>query len=626
MSSKRIGFRMIVVVALILLLSGTSSAFLKYKDEPKFSAFIAGSNHIEKGSETQLMLFLQNSAIFREIDYYGDYYKYQFLNNQRDLLLTAHNVSVEFTSPEGIEILSPPQSYSVVPAFQPLQIPLLVKASGDLEAGEYYIEIRIKYEAIDDVDFVQQKFSMPYSQITREIQSYYNTTTFPPVLEKQVVINETLLPEFWFDDIKFDFEKKEQVLKIKIIVEESPVKLEVVDIKEEGMVAGGKGKITLTVRNSGEMEAKNAFLMLSTPSGFTSRTTLQELPSFDSLDEALKPLLQMMQFQQNGGGVEIPELDIPPQLKAALSQGSIYVGDLQPGEKINVTFSIDVSTEEEGYYPFQIYAAYLDEYGDVKQTPAVAFGVKVSPPPEIKIVEEESKVYVGSKGDYRVKIDVSQPIKDVMISIESSPPITTLVSESYLGDVEGQADVLFRVKASSDAEPGISYPVKLHVTYKLNGKEREEILNAGLSVLPKMKFEVSGKGVIPAGSERLITVEIINAGEFEITEATARITIVDPFSTTDDTAYLGTLKPKESRKATFKLKVDRDATQKEYALNLEVKYKDASGEWVISDPVKLPIEVTKSESKISQEMMFAIAFAVVAIIGAAFYLRGKKKE
>jgi hypothetical protein len=128
---------------------------------------------------------------------------------------------------------------------------------------------------------------------------------------------------------------------------------------------------------------------------------------------------------------------------------------------------------------------------------------------------------------------------------------------------------------------------------------------------------------LEAGSERLVSVKVRNAGNFEVRDATARITVVDPFSTTDDTAYIGTLKPGEAKNVTFKLKVDSDATPKLYALNLEVKYRDVSGEWVISEPVKMPIEVREKKSKIP----LTGTITLVILVGSAIaYGMSRKKQ
>jgi len=79
---------------------------------------------------------------------------------------------------------------------------------------------------------------------------------------------------------------------------------------------------------------------------------------------------------------------------------------------------------------------------------------------------------------------------------------------------------------------------------------------------------------LKAGDEKTINVTYTNTGEQIARECIARISVVDPFTTTDDQAYLGDMHPGESRTAIFDLNVAKDATVKEYSISSEIKYKD----------------------------------------------------
>ena len=145
--------------------------------------------------------------------------------------------------------------------------------------------------------------------------------------------------------------------------------------------------------------------------------------------------------------------------------------------------------------------------------------------------------------------------------------------------------------------------------------------SVGIKVNPKMKFEVYDTPKIAAGSESVVTLTIKNVGNFTIREATARLTITDPFSSDDDTAYVGTLKPGQTAEIKFKLSVDADATPKKYGLNLEVKYKDLEDEWAISEPTKAVIEVTPPQPPYGA----IVIIAIIAIVAVVYYLRRSKK-
>ena len=603
----RIKFLLIMLVILIAL-QGTVSA-IQYKDEPYFTAYIAQSNHIQVGKEANLMVILQNNAKLWKI-IYDSQDEFNLFSQNPDylkMLTTAMNVSVKFES-NGLRIKTPEMFFSAIPSFQPIQIPVVVDTDG-VKAGEYGLTVRLSYEVLDNVFFTSSASVNPIP--AREIYNYtYNASLNKWIPNPYQQIQE-YKTNYYLEYIKFSFKSKTQEIKLKIIVDKPDVLLNVTDVKSD-LVAGGKGKITLTVKNEGKRDAENLFLVLSVPSGFVP----QGIQRFDaeSINKAINSILSQNP-QLSMLGIKGIEINLPSQLQTILSQGSVYIGTLKANETINVTFVVDVNAEEGGYYPFQISGIYTAD-GDVKQTSPASFGVSVKDKPEIEVEEVKSNVFAGSKGDVLVKLVSDSEIKSVKGKLETDPPLSVIAGQFYAGDGKS-FEMRFKVKAGDDAE-NIVYPAKLTVTYDLNGREVSKKFDVGIKVGEKIRFEIDGEGSIPAGSERIVSVKIKNTGGYEIRDATARITVVDPFSTTDDSSFIGNLKPREEKGISFRIKVDKDATPKEYALNLEVKYRDINGEWVISEPVKLPIVVTERQQIIPG---FESLIGIVSLIAALIWLR-----
>ncbi|MHC1625522.1 MAG: COG1361 S-layer family protein [Methermicoccaceae archaeon] len=138
-------------------------------------------------------------------------------------------------------------------------------------------------------------------------------------------------------------------------------------------------------------------------------------------------------------------------------------------------------------------------------------------------------------------------------------------------------------------------------------------------------FEVVNvSGELVPGKKSLVYVTFKNTGELTAWEATARITMVDPFSSTDDQAFLGDIKPGETAVGVFNVKVDDAATAKNYAIDSEIKYKDDGGEVTISDVVKVPVTVVAKE-KMS---MLGIGIGIVLIgfmfVGTVIMVRKRR--
>lgn len=135
---------------------------------------------------------------------------------------------------------------------------------------------------------------------------------------------------------------------------------------------------------------------------------------------------------------------------------------------------------------------------------------------------------------------------------------------------------------------------------------------------------------LQAGDRETITVTYMNTGDQVARECIARISVVDPFTTTDDQAYLGDMQPGESRNATFVVNVAADATPKEYSISSEVKYKDVHDKSQYSDALKVTVDVgpaTPLGEKVKDNATtIAGLMLIVGIIGTPAYVVSKRKR
>jgi len=106
-----------------------------------------------------------------------------------------------------------------------------------------------------------------------------------------------------------------------------------------------------------------------------------------------------------------------------------------------------------------------------------------------------------------------------------------------------------------------------------------------------------------------------------------RISVSDPFSTTDDQAFIGSLAPGESALAKFNLKVDDTATTKMYGINSEIKYEDVDGHDRISDNIKIQVETLPAVSTVEKfKNVLLIGFVVVLLIVVVLGVRSYKNK
>ncbi|HWQ66867.1 MAG TPA: S-layer protein [Methanospirillum sp.] len=209
-------------------------------------------------------------------------------------------------------------------------------------------------------------------------------------------------------------------------------------------------------------------------------------------------------------------------------------------------------------------------------------------------------------------------------------PVIPVDSTVYIGEFAPgeEVDAKFKVSVSKDAEPQ-DYPLQVLISYQNDDGETLEtpVEEFGLPVGAKVSFTVtSPAGEINPGQKKVLEVLYRNDGQATAYSAEARISAVDPFTSNDDLAYLGDIKPGESGTAKFEVSTASSATMKMYGLDSEVRYRDALDNSQISDTVKVPVNVVPT-SGISSLLGNPVVLAVILVIilGGAYYLNSRRK-
>jgi hypothetical protein len=221
----------------------------------------------------------------------------------------------------------------------------------------------------------------------------------------------------------------------------------------------------------------------------------------------------------------------------------------------------------------------------------------------------------------------------VKITRNDNSPVTPVDSSVFVGDFPAGSTRSCQYKVTvADTAQNKSYPVDVAVVYQ--NKEGDVVTSrtetVGVNVGNKVDFVIlSPPAQMSPGSKKTIQVEYKNIGNSTIKSAQARISAVDPFTSTSDVAYLGDLAPGQSAVASFQISVASDATIKEYGLDSEIRYRDALDTTYISDPMKVSIDVkdlTGFAGIISHPVYLSILIAVIiGIIYTALHFIKKKR-
>lgn len=348
----------------------------------------------------------------------------------------------------------------------------------------------------------------------------------------------------------FQVIRKEQTEEesIEIQIEET-VDLEVLDVRGEGLRAGDDGSLTATVMNDGRETANNARLKFVSSEQFTARDALKS------------------------------------------------VGDLAPDGSATAEFRVSVAESYVGGdSPVEMTLEYEDENDVTKETAPETGSVSVNSDVDFSVEAEAEEMYVDSVGAVHATVTNTgeTAVEGARFVLRENPPFQPVSRKSSIGTLAPgeSAEASFRVEVS-DRAVAQSYPVEGHVEYQDSFDETRESnsVTDSVEVGPERDIDVSGSPSVGAGATETVEFEVENTGGGTMYDAVARINVDSPFSTSDDTTYVGDLEPGESTTVSYRVSVDSGATAKEYSVDMVAKYDNAFGDKVVTEVRKAPVEV-----------------------------------
>lgn len=343
--------------------------------------------------------------------------------------------------------------------------------------------------------------------------------------------------------------------------------------------------------------------------------------------------------------VSITQGDAPVVIKSDPQM----LGDLKGSSIASCVFTTKVQPDAaSGMYnlPLTLKYSYLyeaDQYGTdtiqyyyKEKNETFNLPIKIKPELKISVLSAKAEhLNAGTEGyvTLEVKNVGHENGKNAIIKIARNDmsPVLPTSGSMYIGDfsVNQTVSSQFKVSISSDAEEQ-TYPLDVLVNYENSEGDQvtSDVETIGMAVGKKIDFSiVSAPNEVSPGQKKVIAVQYTNTGGAPAYNVQARISAVDPFTSNDDTAFLGTIAPGETREAAFEISVDKSATIKEYALDSEVRYRDALNNNLISDTLKVRVNIVPDKGIVALVMgnPVLMGIIVVAVIGIAFLAYRQKK-
>ena len=326
------------------------------------------------------------------------------------------------------------------------------------------------------------------------------------------------------------------------------------------------------------------------------------------------------------------------------------VGDLLGGSSVSASFSVKISKYAAGgvySLPLQLSYQYLNNADQVSfdtvrywyydKNITLPLAIRIKPGVTLGVTGARAdQLNVGTEGYVIIGITNagSELARNSVAKLEREgvSPLTPTDASVYIGDFGPGAtrEIRFKASVSGNAEAQ-DYPVDIHVDYTNSEGDSaaSDTVTVGVPVGRKIDFSVASPAPQVNPGER-VTVEVVyrNTGSAPVYHAEARISAVDPFTSNDDTAYLGDLAPGQTGTARYEMTVDGGATPKSYGLDSEIRYRDALDNSQISDTIKVPIDVVQPPGilgTLSNPYVIAGIIALAAI-GLYYILVHRRKK
>ena len=382
---------------------------------------------------------------------------------------------------------------------------------------------------------------------------------------------------------------------------------------------GQDAKITIVVENTGTNEFK--FVQ----SGIVDREDLPNTAKFVTvgLNAGTAPLVVKSDPQMLG------------DIKAGSSANAIFTTKINSDAAAG-SYMLIVPINYTYLYQAEQYGVDTIQYTYKTTDEIVEIPIKIKPDVSIDVLSAVPEhLNVGTEGyiDMKIKNTGSENGTKAIVKIvrNGNSPIVPTDSSVYIGDFASGSitDARYKVSVAADAERQ-TYPVDVVVVYQNNEGDfvTSRSDTVGIPVGGKVDFTViSPPAEMNPGNKKVINVEYKNTGETTVYSAQSRISAVDPFTSNDDVAYLGDIKPGASAIASYEVSVDRTATIKEYGLDSEIRYRDALDNTYISDTMKVKINVVQTTglAAILSNPVY-IAIIIAGIIGIVYLILHFRKK
>ena len=374
-----------------------------------------------------------------------------------------------------------------------------------------------------------------------------------------------------------------------------------------------------------------------TSGNFKTKTETVEKIATIPVEVVEKPVLSISLSQDNIEDITPETFTITnaggPAKKVKLSLGGdfgftnvdqLIVGDV--ADSVGAEATIDARGASEGASKLEITLVYQDEIGN-EYTETKEIPVTVKKTEGNFVFSQESPIVTGQYETITFTIsNEGKGVEDITFHFSGDEVRLRGMNEVRVGDLgQGDSRQVF-VPVVADLTPGTNN-VEVVIEWVESGEDRLGTITVPIEVTSDSEvgvyLEAKPTPLYP-GMEHTLSVTVSNLGSYNIEGVTVDVSSdAMELLTIQPEQYIGGLNTDDFSSVQYKVKVT--ATEAgTYPIDVNVKYKDASGRWV-TDSQQLTVLVAPMASDGGSGIeMFALLIIVVAVLYWYFRMRKKK--
>ncbi|WP_275736790.1 hypothetical protein [Halorhabdus sp. SVX81] len=378
----------------------------------------------------------------------------------------------------------------------------------------------------------------------------------------------------------------------------------VVESIDHDVPVGSSGRVTLTLRNDGPVNATQSVVTASSDA--------------DAM------------FFGTGGAEPIEAQGVtvePPQTGTPTAQS--YVGEWAVGETRTVSFRAgfddDAIVRE---YVANLAVAYENEAGDDMPEQTRAVGITPLPEQRFSFDRLRSDLFVGEEGNLHVSVTNTgnRSVEGLVVTASTQDRNVNFYNSRYaVGSLSPNesATVRYRVGVTEEAEHGPRI-------FELSARYRDPQMDVRQTDTRDVTVTIGASrdafalerttGTLAPGESGPLTLTVTNRRNETLSNIQASLFTDDPLDSGDDSAFISALDPGESTTITLDITADGSASEKTYSASMEFRFDDERGESALSDTYRIPVVIERTESSLGVPVVLGGVGALVAIIALGWYV------